>query len=675
VPGAQPTGDDPGVDVDRRQLPGTSSLALCARVHSEYGARAGPVVDPGGAMSTESSQTQRRRSPEAETLARRLAQAKKLNWHRTLILGAGASRAAGLPNFGELCKKLIEKFNIPHDGNSAIASVKQYYAESGNDPVLDIPAVLPTAKPTIGYLHLAQLLEKEVFDLVLSTNWDPLVELALADMAPAHRCQVLIRKQVDDSIITGYLQRPPAANLLIKLHGDISAQLFLAITEEEITHLDENMERELGTWMRGQVVIVGHSLGDPDIAGLLENRGGPGGGVTYVTRGQPDTDTTDVLARIGIGKDQRITGESGGFDNFFSDLHVAYEESQFGDDKKASALQIMEIRDACERGTNYLNNAATREKVAELLGKIRDISPDLVLFLHDETAPGGSEIQRWMRQVNLGRRSRAWQEARVAVDRPGGSRTSPLAPEIRLTEAMSPLMSKDKAVNNIVLVDSCAFSGKTMLAAGKKIRETIRTLPRVPEIQLSAVLLALHPYAQAQLQEALDPEEEQPIFDQVEFVVELKRHEITLPWGTTELTSTLRFGIPGVDGAALEVRGKIWGISEVLGEEKIRTNRINTVRPGGAFSFHRHLLRSELFVPLDDGLRLELSPSRPTSERSNADADFTSIMLEKMQPVLVSRGLWHRIVGPRQQEARVAEVGFGLYDEAADHDVARVGFG
>jgi hypothetical protein len=132
--------------------------------------------------------------------------------------------------------------------------------------------------------------------------------------------------------------------------------------------------------------------------------------------------------------------------------------------------------------------------------------------------------------------------------------------------------------------------------------------------------------------------------------------------------------VPGLDGRPLEVRGKIWGFSEILGDEKIRTNRINTVRPGAAFSFHRHLLRSELFVPLDDGIRLELAPSRPTPERSDADDNFTSIMLEKMQPVLVPRGLWHRIVGPRQHEARIAEVGYGLYDEAADHDVARVGY-
>src|SRR3712207_4959004 len=96
------------------------------------------------------------------------------------------------------------------------------------------------------------------------------------------------RKQVDDSVVVGYLQRPPAANLLIKLHGDISAQLFLAITEPEITELGDEMKYELGMRMRDLVVIVGHSLGDPDIVDLLKNRSRRGGSVTYVTPSDTD---------------------------------------------------------------------------------------------------------------------------------------------------------------------------------------------------------------------------------------------------------------------------------------------------------------------------------------------------------------------------------------------------
>src|SRR3712207_7671480 len=67
------------------------------------------------------------------------------------------------------------------------------------------------------------------------------------------------RKQVDDSVVVGYLQRPPAANLLIKLHGDISAQLFLAITEPEITELGDEMKYELGMRMRDLVRSEEHT--------------------------------------------------------------------------------------------------------------------------------------------------------------------------------------------------------------------------------------------------------------------------------------------------------------------------------------------------------------------------------------------------------------------------------
>ncbi len=602
---------------------------------------------------------------DAERLAQYLMDAKKEGRHRTLILGAGASRAANVPLFKTVCERLIRNYRIKSGEEDPIVAVQKWYAEPDRPRALALEGVVGSATPTIGYLHLAQLLEKGVFDLVLTTNWDSLVETALATVAPTHHYQLLSRKQVSDTLLGQYLKRPPAANLVVKLHGDLSGRLFMAITQDELAPIKGALRKQLVDRLQDEVVIAGHSLNDPDIADLLQGR--KTAHVTYAGPSHPE-ETVLRAANLDSPGIDFIHGHAGRFDTFMAGLHVAYERKLFEDRPPDLSGVVTRIRIAAERGTNFLNNAGAREKIKDLHRELANSRPDLVLFIHDRTAPGGSEIQRLLEHEP---EDPFWREGIATVVREGARSSVP--PQVDLEAARGELEGKNAAVR-IVLVDSCAFSGETILRVGQAVHRLINAHEPRP-IQLEALLLALHPNADSKLRTAKVDGTSRRVFVEVKKVLELNRHEMTFPWGITEMTSTLNFGIPDLDGPDgvmnLEVSGKAWGMSQRLGNIDTRTVRLNTLMPGADFSFHRHLLRSELFVPLDEGIRMQLATDRPTPEPTLADAEFTSLMLEPGQPVLVPRGVWHRLIAPRQWRARVMEVGFGLYDEEYDHDVAR----
>jgi len=419
-------------------------------------------------MSSDPQALGRPSAPEAEALAVDLADAKAAGIHRTLILGAGASAAAGLPTFKELCKKLIKRSRLKYEGPDPIAFVQEYFAKPERPRDLALQGVIRPVKPTIGYLHLAQLLEKAVFDLVLTTNWDSLVENALADMAPAHHYQLLSRKQVPDSLVVQYLKRPPAPNLLIKLHGDLSGRLFMALTRDEIQRVPSSWRAELLSRLGDRVVIVGHSIQDPDICDLLGNRTRTSGRVTYVNPHRPQDSVIDAA---GLQHAEFITGDAGKFDRFMGDLHVAYEEACFEEDPPDLHGIIANIREVSERGSSYLDNANAREKIGRLKRLIARSDPDLVLFIYDPADPGGSEIQSWL---NLEPGDRTWREFIVIVQRDEDSGSSGW--RVDLGSAAPALESRD--VFSVILVDSCAFSGETVRQAAQAVHRTVRELRR-----------------------------------------------------------------------------------------------------------------------------------------------------------------------------------------------------
>ncbi|MHC4334566.1 MAG: ElyC/SanA/YdcF family protein [Planctomycetota bacterium] len=140
---------------------------------------------------------------------------------------------------------------------------------------------------------------------------------------------------------------------------------------------------------------------------------------------------------------------------------------------------------------------------------------------------------------------------------------------------------------------------------------------------------------------------------------DIVRQEI--PADVLEATRMLRglpesklFDHPAQTDLRIEDCNRPWGkYREFLLNAK-GTVRILTVHPGQRMSEQRHMHRDELFIPLDDGLRIKI--------------DERWIEPTKDTYLLIPRGQWHRIVVADNidQPVQVLEVAFGEYDQVGD---------
>jgi hypothetical protein len=137
---------------------------------------------------------------------------------------------------------------------------------------------LQTRKPaevTPGYQALAMLCAQNYFDLVLTTNMDPLLDDALAAAQLWRRDYLLIvngviRPDRLDLLLGGQSPRVK----IVKLHGDLF-QRFMAWTVEEMDDFLTQVMPQLRPAVAGRdMLVVGHSLRDERIRELAQSTGG-----------------------------------------------------------------------------------------------------------------------------------------------------------------------------------------------------------------------------------------------------------------------------------------------------------------------------------------------------------------------------------------------------------------
>lgn len=195
-----------------------------------------------------------------------------------LLLGAGASIDAGIGTM----KQLFD-----------FAKVKDFKAfsqfiktRSADERYIYFSEFLQTQRPadvTPGYRALASLLAENYFDLILSTNFDPLLEDALADARLWRKDYILlvngvIRPESLDLI----LKEPSPRVKIIKMHGDLFHRQ-MAWTEEEMAAFAKGIKPQLTPVLYGRdLFIIGYSLSDKPIRDLIVKAGGPNSTIWYL---------------------------------------------------------------------------------------------------------------------------------------------------------------------------------------------------------------------------------------------------------------------------------------------------------------------------------------------------------------------------------------------------------
>ena len=253
-------------------------------------------------------------SQTIQDAARYLTEGRMLSKAPVLFLGAGASVAAGIKPMRELMPlafgcTTFEEFCVkigPLTDSERFARLFEYLQNQGQDPFL----------VTQGYQALGRLIREMYFDLVLTTNIDPLLEDALvaAGLRRKHYL-LLVNPVVERKWYQPLLSDPVPRVKIVKVHGDLFHRV-MAWTPQEMESYLSPLGPKLEEAIAGRdMMVVGHSLADsPRIQKLAKKALANGRALWFVNIGSPPKEFAAMEHVRGV------TGEPGKFEVFFTTL-------------------------------------------------------------------------------------------------------------------------------------------------------------------------------------------------------------------------------------------------------------------------------------------------------------------------------------------------------------------
>ena len=245
--------------------------------------------------------------------------ASDLKPERTVLLfGSGSSIPSLVPGVKELQEALQSKFGVA--STYSLAEQTEIIEIQKNDrrPLIEfLRSLIENKRPTGGILNLPLFTWKSIF----TTNYDKLIEISYNRRS---RPYVAYSSNFDFG-----RERPADSTQIFKLHGTIDkdvvdgdrSRIILTssdydLTEEYRENLFDRFKSDVG---EGDLLVIGHSLADPDIKEVVERaarirqKAGGQGAITVLSY-SPDANLASILERKGI------TVCFGGLDDLFAAL-------------------------------------------------------------------------------------------------------------------------------------------------------------------------------------------------------------------------------------------------------------------------------------------------------------------------------------------------------------------
>ena len=202
------------------------------------------------------------------------------------VLGAGASRASGIPSGQNLVDQWDEyirrrdsqkEYEIwqremgIRSTQDKYAHYSDYYKKRFEEDEAEghtfIRNVTAQAKPSVGYLALANVLTETKNNIVLTTNFDKLVETSI--FRDTAQIPWVISTEEELKYLDLYADYPK----ILKLHGDMFNNM--RNTTEETQRLDLSWKEMLKDVLKTyHPVFIGYAGNDPGLMGYLESVAG-----------------------------------------------------------------------------------------------------------------------------------------------------------------------------------------------------------------------------------------------------------------------------------------------------------------------------------------------------------------------------------------------------------------
>ncbi len=199
-----------------------------------------------------------------------------------LFLGAGASISSGVSGTNEMINQFLIDFGIANYETlkkmDRYERFERFFRKIENLSMADrffwLEAVYKYRQPSVGYIALTHLIENGYFDVIITTNYDSLLDLSL-ERSPILKNKRDFRFYVrgvdnDDFIIQSFKKYSPPPTKILKLHGELESQVIFTSSEE-----NANVSKEMAGLLKSlfrhrSVIMIGYSVLDKDISMFIE---------------------------------------------------------------------------------------------------------------------------------------------------------------------------------------------------------------------------------------------------------------------------------------------------------------------------------------------------------------------------------------------------------------------
>ena len=283
-----------------------------------------------------------------------------------LFLGSGASVNSGIPSGGDLVwhfkreilsskkiingkkftdlkieanKQIIQNYFDQRGDNNIVNHYSHYFKECYPDSLVRkefLSDLVRDKKPSIGFLCLSALVERQKFNVVWTTNFDDLIENAITALN-YKSCQI-----VSPDNASSVQQFNSDIPTVVKLHGDFRYDP-LQNTDEELQELEASLHTKfLDASTQKGLLVVGYSGSDKSVMTTLEKalekpNAFPKGLIWCIPKGLQPTNELEAL----LDKAHQQNNRSGfleidSFDYFLHEIYKTCELSNTQIDTIAS---------------------------------------------------------------------------------------------------------------------------------------------------------------------------------------------------------------------------------------------------------------------------------------------------------------------------------------------------
>jgi len=247
-----------------------------------------------------------------------------------LFLGAGVSISSRIPRMNVIIDRFLIDFGLVNDKKLKKMDSDQRYEMfvntmstlSQNDRYYWLQDAFKNARPSAGYPALNRLVEKGYFEIILTTNWDSLLDKSLISskkmiMNRDFRFYVIGVNQ-NDFIVQSFQRSNPRIKIL-KLHGEMDDRV-ISVTPKETTNFPKKIVNLLKDLFRNRdVIMIGYSVADLDVQECIERNRNT---LICVNPKLPSSQTVLSIASK-FKHVQKIDGKNGKFDVVMSKLSQA----------------------------------------------------------------------------------------------------------------------------------------------------------------------------------------------------------------------------------------------------------------------------------------------------------------------------------------------------------------